>query len=339
MSTADSAAAPPQRGALLLSTAFDSSHGAAVREILGGDAVIRLQPTGKNAPPDSRVTAQDITMAYLSLDALHDAGFAQTLLALPALQWVHLCIAGADLPLAMRLRELGVMLTTSSGANAKAVAHSALAGLLALGRRFPRFTRQQYESRWQQLGRDEVPRDIDGTTATIIGAGPIGQEIARLCQAIGMRTIGVRRTADALPHFDEIIATRDLREVLPRTDWLIIACPLTAKTRHLIDRSCLALLPPHACLINISRGAVVVEADLIAALRAGTLAGAYCDVFETEPLASDSPLWQLPNVIVTPHNAGSSQGFAHNAAGYFLDNLRRWTQRQTLVNVVEGTAP
>lgn len=327
-----------QAGALLLSTSLHHAYGAEIRDILGNDALIRVQPTGKGAAPDSHVTEQDIAVAYLSLDALHDAGFTRTLLNLPALQWVHLSIAGADIPIAQQLRERGVMLTTSSGANAKPVAQSALAGLLALGRGFPRFARQQYERRWQPLGRDATPRDIDGTTAAIIGMGPIGQEIARLCQAIGIRTIGARRANAAAPHCDETVAMHDLREVLPCTDWLIIACPLTPQTRGLIDRSALELLPAGACLINISRGPVVVEADLIAALQAGTLAGAYCDVFETEPLPADSPLWQLPNVIVTPHNAGASQGFPGKAAGYFLENLRRWTRHQPLLNVVEGTA-
>jgi len=241
------------------------------------------------------------------------------------------------LPVARELHERGVIVTTSSGANAKPVAHSAIGGLLALARGLPRFLRQQTENQWQPLPRSALPRDLDGTTATIIGMGPIGQEIARLCQALGMHTVGVRRSSLATPHCDETLATSQLSAALPRTDWLIVACPLTDETRHLINRERLAQLPSHACVINISRGAVIAEADLVTALHNGTIAGAYCDVFEVEPLPAESPLWQMPNMIITPHSAGVSLGFGRNAANYFFDNLTRWRQGDALINVVHGS--
>jgi phosphoglycerate dehydrogenase-like enzyme len=122
--------------------------------------------------------------------------------------------------------------------------------------------------------------------------------------------------------------------VLPRTDWLLLACPLSDRTRGLIDAAALARMPAGARLVNVSRGEVVDEPALIDALRSGALAGAYLDVFAHEPLPADSPLWSLPNVIVTPHSAGHSDGNEARVAAIFLDNLRRWVRNQPLVNRV-----
>lgn len=324
----------PDQPTLLISSPFERVYGKELLPLVGERARLQVQETGKAAA--AARTDAPIVAAYLSPDALQDAGFANTLLTQTALQWVHLCTAGADLPLARQLHERGVTITTSSGANAKPVANSAIGGLLALARGLPHFMRHQMESRWQPLPRAVLPRDLDGATATIIGMGPIGQEIARLCQALGMHTIGIRRSTQPTPHCDEILPTSQLNEALPRTDWLIVACPLTDETRHLIDRERLGRLPSHACVINISRGAVIAESDLVEALREGAIAGACCDVFEVEPLPAESPLWQMPNVIITPHSAGISLGFGRNAANYFFDNLARWLQGEAMINVVRG---
>jgi phosphoglycerate dehydrogenase-like enzyme len=129
--------------------------------------------------------------------------------------------------------------------------------------------------------------------------------------------------------FENIVA------VLPHADWLILACPLTARTQQLIDAAALALLPPGAQLVNVARGEVVDEAALVEALRSGGLAGAFLDVFEHEPLPAASPLWHLPNVIVTPHSAGHSDGNEARVGAIFLDNLTRWREGRPLLNSVD----
>jgi phosphoglycerate dehydrogenase-like enzyme len=155
-----------------------------------------------------------------------------------------------------------------------------------------------------------------------------------MLSAAGLRCIAVRRSASPQAEgATRTVAYEDLRDVLPGADWLLLACPLTDRTRGLVDAAALALLPAGARLVNVSRGEVVVEAAVIAALREGRLAGAYLDVFEHEPLPADSPLWDMPNVLLTPHAAGHSDGNAERAAVMFLQNLRRFCKGEPLVNV------
>ena len=250
----------------------------------------------------------------------------------PNLRWVQIHSAGADRPVYVELRGRGVQVTTSSGANAPVVAQTALLGLLALARQWPRLLSAQREHRWAPLIATGLPRDLQGQTAVIVGWGPVGQEIGRLLGALGLDLVVVRRQAGESAGL-RTIATAHLRDVVPWADWLVLACPLTPETRGLVDASALALLPAHAGLVNVARGEVVDEGALIEALRQQRLGGAYLDVFATEPLATDSPLWDLPNVIATPHSAGFSDGNEDRVARMFLDNLARWIAKQPLLNV------
>ena len=248
-----------------------------------------------------------------------------------ALRWVHIHSAGADRPIYPELRARGVQVTTSSGANAGVVAQTALAGLLALARRFPQLMAAQQACTWAPLVSGSLPRDLAGQTAVLVGWGPIGQQLGAFLRLLGLRLIVVRHSQAASDQEGvEQVSFADLRAVLGRADWLLLACPLTPQTKGLVDGALLAALPPGACLINVARGEVVVEQDLIAALRAGRLAGAYLDVFEHEPLASDSPLWGLANVMLTPHSAGHSDGNRRRVAELFLANLARWQAGQPL---------
>jgi D-2-hydroxyacid dehydrogenase (NADP+) len=186
-------------------------------------------------------------------------------------------------------------------------------------------------------GRGQILTRHEGSaapTALIIGTGPIGQEIGRLCRAFGLRSVGMRRDANAPPPpgFDAVAGFAALSDLLPQTDWLILACPLTETTHHLIDARALGLLPPGRHLVNVARGGVVVEDALLAALRSGHLAGAFLDVFGMEPLPADSPFWDLPNVIVSPHSAAASDGLPGRVAAIFVDNLRRWARGEALRN-------
>lgn len=250
-----------------------------------------------------------------------------------ALRWVHIHSAGADRDIYVELRARGVTVTTSSGANAEVVAQTALAGLLALARRLPQLMAAQRAHRWAPLLGAGLPRDLAGQTAVLVGWGPIGQRVGTFLRLLGLKLIVVRTQAALAQDGIEMVGYADFRAVLPRADWLLLACPLTARTRQLVDAQALAALPAGAGLINVARGEVVVEAALIAALQSGRLGGAFLDVFEHEPLAADSPLWDLPNVIATPHSAGHSDGSEARVAAIFLDNLRRYLAGEALANV------
>jgi phosphoglycerate dehydrogenase-like enzyme len=255
-----------------------------------------------------------------------------------SLRWVHIHSAGADRQIYLDLLAKGVRVTTSSGANAQVVATVALAGILALARRFPLLWAEQQTRQWIPMMGERMPRDLLGQTATIVGWGPIGQKLGSLLQALGMRVVAVRQQLAAEPSPAsggvEMVTFESWTQVLPKTDWLILACPLTAKTRQLVTASVLASLPPGAHLVNVARGEVVDEPALVSALQSGHLEGAFLDVFAHEPLPSNSPLWALPQVMITPHAAGHSDGNETRVGQMFLDNLRCWNEGAPLRNSV-----
>lgn len=253
------------------------------------------------------------------------------------LRWVHTHSAGADRPIYAELQARGVTVTTSSGANAVVVAQTALAGLLALWRRLPELLAAQGQRRWVPQIQERQPRELAGQTAALVGWGPIGQALLPLLTALGLHTVVVRHRPLAAAPGVPTVDYAGLPQVLPRADWLLLACPLTPLTRGLIDATALARLPAGAQLVNVSRGEVVVEPDLVAALQAGRLAGAFLDVFEHEPLPAASPLWGLPGVIVSPHAAGQSDGHAARVEQIFLDNLARWRRGEALLNVAAAS--
>jgi phosphoglycerate dehydrogenase-like enzyme len=293
--------------------------------------------------PDSGDNEIDADVAFISRDVTGlstkhrilpaTQRFYDAMLTSKSLRWAHTHSVGADRPIVGMLRERGVTVTTSSGANASVVAQTALAGILALARHFPLLTEAQREQRWAPLIDSGLPRDIEGQTATVVGWGPIGQTIGRILLALGLKLIVVRQTAQSAAADAETIVFDDLKTVLPRTDWLVLACPLTPATRSLVDAAALSLLPPSAHLVNVARGEVVDEDALINALREGRLAGAHLDVFAHEPLSQASPLWGMKNVIVTPHSAGFSNGNGERVTRMFLENLSRWVRKEPLLHI------
>jgi phosphoglycerate dehydrogenase-like enzyme len=166
-----------------------------------------------------------------------------------------------------------------------------------------------------------------------VGLGTIGSAVARFGQALGMHVIGVRRSPRRPEDpVHEMHAPAALAELLPRCHWVVLACPLTPETRRMMHAGTLARLPRGACLINVARGGLVDEDAVVAALKSGQLGGAYLDVFEQEPLPSDSPLWDLPNVVLSPHNASASAGNDDRATRIFLANLASWARGEPLQN-------
>ena len=290
--------------------------------------------------PEARIADVDAAraqVAYLSGDVFPKFGkqfFSATRKATD-LKWMQVFNAGVDHPVFATVIERGVRLTTSSGTAAEPIAQTAIAGLLMLARNYPHWLKAQRERRWDPLTPKNFPRDIRGQTILVYGLGAIGCEIARLAQALGLKTIGVRRSGTRVEHVDEMHTPDRLAELLPRCDWLALACPLTNETRGMFNADLLGKLPRGARVLNISRGEVIDEPALIAALASGQLGGAYLDVFATEPLPADSPLWDMPNVIATPHNSNASTGNDARVNALFLDNLKRFTANQPLVNEVK----
>lgn len=246
-----------------------------------------------------------------------------------SLRWVHIHSAGADRDIYVRLKARGVQVATSSGANADVVAQTALAGLLALSRKFPQLVHAMHERKWAPLLGSTLPPDLEGQTVVMVGWGPIGQRLAQFLTVLGLHLVVVRQsqhaTAQPAKQLPEMITFEMLEGVLPNTDWLVLVCPLTEKTRGLVNAKRMSLMKPSAGLVNVSRGEVVVEKDLIQALQTGVLGSAYLDVFEHEPLPQKSALWQMPNVIVTPHSAGFSSGNEPRVSQMFLSNLKQWS--------------
>ena len=292
------------------------------------------------AGADSRLTPaelEDLEVAYLTRDfrfSEHYVAFGESVSAAPNLKWVHFSSTGIDQhPWLQELIARGVRLTSSAGSNGEPVGQIAIAGMLMLARRFPRWLDSQRRRAWEPMRGAEVPPDLKGQTIVIVGLGTIGATIARFCQAIGMNVIGVRRSPlQPGDPVDEMHTVAEFPQVVRRADWVVLACPLTDETRHLLNERTLAALPDGAHVINVARGGCADEPALIAALGSGRLGGAYLDVFEKEPLPADSPLWDLPNVIVTPHNAQASAGNDTRAFEIFATNLSRLQRGEEMVN-------
>lgn len=263
-------------------------------------------------------------------------GFDTVVRKSPGLKWLQIHPAGAERPIYRELRGRGVKVTTASGATAVTVAHSVLGALIAVNRRFPLLADAQRRHAWEPRLGERSPRDLKGQRAVIVGLGPIGRNIAGLLQMLGMVSIGVRRTAEPQKPFEQVIAYERLPEVLPRADWLILCCPASPLTRGLANAAVFATMPRGSHFINVSRGEIAVQADVVAALQSGHLAGAYLDVFEKEPLDPASPLWDMPNVLISPHTASHSLGQNEAIFDIFLDNLARFRGGQALRNDVDN---
>ena len=247
-------------------------------------------------------------------------------------KWIAVYSAGTDQQRYQDCMRRGMRLTTGAGAQADAVGLACVAGVLALARGIPVWLNAQQRREWAPLRGKNVPRDIPGQTAIIVGMGYIGTVIARVLHAAGMKTIGIRRNIAPAAHFDQVLPPTALDALLPGCDWLILACPLVPETRNLIDARRLALLKPDAGVANIARGEIIDETALAAALGAGRLRHAYLDVFHTEPLPGESPLWDLPNVLISPHNAGASTGTYARGVEIFLRNLGHYLYARPLEN-------
>jgi phosphoglycerate dehydrogenase-like enzyme len=256
------------------------------------------------------------------LDAIDDA---------PRLRWIQVTSAGTEFLASARERLAGVVVTNGRGVHAAPIADYVLGAGVMLLSDWPSFLRAQAARQWQRRPVTALAGKVMG----MIGLGSIGQEIARRARAFGLDVLGVRRSAQPVPGVTDVVPPSELRSVLPRCDLVVVTVPLTDQTRGMIGAAELRAMKRGAFLINVSRGGVVDEEALIGALRDGHVAGACLDVFATEPLPADSPLWTLPNVIVTPHIAGMRGDYEPLLVAIFLDNLGRLERGAPLRNVVD----
>jgi phosphoglycerate dehydrogenase-like enzyme len=266
------------------------------------------------------------------------------LVAAPNLRWVHSAAAGVGTALYPEMLASDVAFTNSAGVHAIPMAEYVVAGVLHFLRGLDYAADQQHRTEWNKtpfVRLDSVLREMDTVQALIVGTGGIGQAVGERLTALGARCTGIRRRPELgpPPGFERVVSLDALDAELPRHDVIVLAAPLTTNTAGLLDGKRLDLLPRSAIVVNVARGALLDEEALVVRLRDGRLRGAVLDVFREEPLATFSPLWQLRQVLLTPHVSPVSPGrFWPRQLDLFLDNWRRYVSGMPLKNVVDKQA-
>jgi phosphoglycerate dehydrogenase-like enzyme len=261
----------------------------------------------------------------------------EDLTAAPKLKWMQTVGAGIDDFVSPELIERGLIVTNNSGVHASNIAEHILMLMLAFARNLPLLIRGQIAHEW----RDEAGRkgvfELGGQTILIVGLGDIGGALSERTKALGMSVLGIRRRPglDVPKSIDEQFAIDQLKAQLPRADHVAITLPLTVNTRNLFDDPTIEAMKQGAYIYNIGRGPIIDSDALIAHLRSGHLAGAGLDVTDPEPLPSDSPLWDMENVIITSHTSGATPKYMVRALGILRENIRRFIADEPLVNVVD----
>lgn len=256
------------------------------------------------------------------------------------LRWIHSNAAAVHQLMSPELKASNVLLTNASSVHAPVVAEHVIAVMFALAKRLPSAMRFQEKSRWAQNEiYKEQPQELAGSTLLLVGLGSIGKEALARAKAVGMRVIAVRQHPErGNDGADAVFATTDLSKALADADFVVLAAPLTAATEHVINAKTLAATKPGAFLVNVSRGPLIDDAALIAALRARKIAGAALDVFAEEPLPADSPYWSLENCLITPHTAAVTSKLWERHYTLLAENLRRFQNGQPLAAVVDKNA-
>ena len=250
----------------------------------------------------------------------------------PKLKFIQSISSGTDQYSREALKAAGIRLASAQGVNARAVAEHAMALLLAMTRQLHVARDNQHKKHWRGMISDLSRREdeLGGKTLLVVGLGRIGSHLAGLAKAFGMRVIGTKRDPGAAgTHADDVFSQGRLGEILPLADFVAITSALTPQTEGIINAQALARMKPSAFLINVARGKIVDEPALIAALNEGRLAGAGLDCTVEEPLPAASPLWEMPNVLITPHTAGETRKYEDNVIDLLLENLDRLWRGET----------
>jgi phosphoglycerate dehydrogenase-like enzyme len=304
---------------------------------------IKVQPTRKAEELPSDLMAE--------AEILYTARALPEPEKVPNLRWIQFHYSGIDHAVEHSLLRSEVKVTTLSGAAAPQMAEFVLAAMLALARKFPTMMDDRREKRWtEDRFRRFEPAELRGSTVGVVGYGSIGREIARLCRAFGATVLASKRDLKRLPDTGYTLADVGDREaelaarlyppqalgsMAAECDFLVVVVPLTPATRGLLGEKVLKKLKPGAFLIDVSRGGIVDHSALLEALNSGRLAGAALDVYPVEPLPETSPLWNLPNLIVSPHVAGASPRYLERATDLFAENLRRYVVNEPLLNLYD----
>ena len=251
--------------------------------------------------------------------------------ACPRLTWFQCLISGTE-HLDDLLRGRDIILTNGRGIQGTQMSELAILDMLVHMRQVPRMVLSQAAHRWDRV----PPRVLRGRTVTILGVGEIAGDLARLCKAFGMATIGVSRTPRDVPGFDEVVARDAMPAAVGRADFVVVLLPLTPENRGAVGREVLAAMKPEAGLINIARGGVVDEDALAEALRARSIAYAGLDVFQTTPLPPESPLWEMDNVFITCHVGGRRDRYDEDALSFVVPNVEAFASGRLdrMINVV-----
>ena len=318
---------------------------AGLRAALGEDRLRRLG----TAHPRAEVALVDDPDRFTALLPSADAALVWPTmgpLLAPALRpgsrlrWVHSLPAGVEGLLTPDLLAAGhVQFTSSKGPLGPMMAEHALLLMLALERDLPGFLRDQAERRWRFLSDERPMVDAFGKTVLILGVGEVGGHLARMCRVgLAMRVLGLARTRRDNPHVDRCIERADLHAALGEADFVALCLARTPETARIIDAAALAAMQPSAYLVNVARGGLVDEEALVAALQAGHLAGAGLDATAVEPLPEESPLWGLPNIIITPHVSPGRDRFGSEVVGFWCENIRRFAEGEPLLGTVDRQA-
>ncbi len=253
------------------------------------------------------------------------------------LRWLHLGVAGVEKSLHAGLIQSEVILTNARGIHSDVMSEYVLAAILSCANRFDLAAASQAKKEWRQREIIRHRHTVVGKIVGVIGAGTIGAAAGKLCYACGMRVVGIRRTPEkgAPPGFEKIYGIDGLAKLLAESDYVVLTAPLTSETQSLLGAVQFAMMKPTAFFVNIARGAMVDETALIEALREKKIAGAVLDVFAKEPLPPESPLWNLENVLITPHISGNFEQYVERVGEQFAENLARYLRGHALVNEVD----
>ncbi len=315
-----------------------------MREAVPGAHIVEVAADGSAAAPLD--DAQVLLRGAISTDT-----YDRLIARMPRLRWVHTVYAGVENVLTPLARERGLQITNARGVYSRPIAEYVVTMILAVCRHLPQLLELQHERTWQPLEAVEM-RDV---TVGVVGLGSIGRATAALAGALGCRVVALRRQLDlaleAAPsvidadeqpgvplRIDRLYAPDELASLMEESDFVVLCLPLTPSTENLLDEAMLRHARPGAWVVNIARGRLVDEHALVRALREGRLGGAVLDAFRDEPLPPDSPLYRLPNVIVTPHTSWTSARVHARSLELFCDNLGRFARGEPLRNVVDPAA-
>lgn len=304
-----------------------------VTQTLRDEELIRLENDGALVGAEPDQIEVFFRSPELNVFARHSSGLTEALAALmrgKSLRWVQSGSAGVESPAFYDLLKRGIRLTNAAGIHAEPIAQYVIMQMLNRIKRTRAHFELQAAHRWESIGGGE----LTGLTVGIVGFGGIGRAVARLAKPFGMRVVGSKRTRVEDPALDLLYSPEQLGALLAESDFVVLAAPESEHTRGMIGAAALEQMKPKAVLINVARGGLVDEEALADALRRKRIGGAVLDVTATEPLPETSPLWDLPNCVITPHDSAFSPLSLERTLELFLDNLSRFRRGEPLLNEV-----